>query len=388
MKKTKIILNGIFLGLTVAFLTTSCDSNSEIAPNQVTLPKSIMVDIPSVITEAGGNKGGRKAGRTTRQEDTPVPKGEDVYNGLIGFISLGNDAAEFIEEIITGLREEDEIDQITSFTGEDDRVKNVVVKSNVGFENKNWEHQVTVIDSLSKKNPDEGKAIQIFWNENPVQVIVIIKLTNHIRSEDLETEGDEDDEEGFLLVASENTVARINYTESGSNYDAEMEVLISGLKLLPEDPHSISVLHMFVGKKGDIVDVFGNSNHPNGELFPNKVGYNYAFVASGSVTEGVAAVELGLPPSNLNESDREVLLTKYSLKKVLTDEIVKLEGLDQATIDAILEDVSAPAYFGDELGFISGGESPGSEWNQVAVRLKNLSPYNPLETNNLVVTLQ
>ncbi|MBK7649884.1 MAG: hypothetical protein IPJ20_02815 [Flammeovirgaceae bacterium] len=57
-------------------------------------------------------------------------------------------------------------------------------------------------------------------------------------------------------------VFRIDYTEASTlGYDAQMEVSISGLPLANplEDPFSVSTLKMFAGKKGDVVDVFGNT---------------------------------------------------------------------------------------------------------------------------------
>jgi len=53
-----------------------------------------------------------------------------------------------------------------------------------------------------------------------------------------------------------------------------------------------------------------------------------------------------------------------------------------------LQNTAAPGYFNEKAGFLSGGESPGPEWDALAARLENLSPYNPLETSNLTVAFK
>jgi hypothetical protein len=91
----------------------------------------------------------------------------------------------------------------------------------------------------------------------------------------------------------------------------------------------------------------------------------------------------------LDESNREVLLKDYSIKNVFTNEINEVwPGLDPELLATYLVNTSAPGYFSEKVGFISGGESPGPEWDVFAARLDNLSPYSPLETSNLIVTFK
>jgi hypothetical protein len=145
---------------------------------------------------------------------------------------------------------------------------------------------------------------------------------------------------------------------------------------------------MFVGKKGDVVDVYGNSNHPNAILFSGNVGFNWAFVASGNDPKDIAVAEVGLPPITLDTDDREVLLKDYSIKNVLASEITSVwPQIDPTALDTYLSATSAPGYF-NASGFIAGGVSPSAEFDLLEDRLEDLSPYNPKATSELVVTFK
>lgn len=376
MKRSKFISFALFMGMAMMFLVTSCDENPEVTTQQDLLPENLRVKIPSSITHATNAEGGRMSGRTN--DDTL--QGNDIYEHLGNFIAIGDAAAEIVEEIVIGLHKY-KIDRILSlsYTSDDDnRVKNLLVESNVEFEGRLWEYQLTVTDAESEGNPDGGKAMQVFWNkERPIMGISILKPYNIDR--------DNNSEMGDGII-------RIDYTEvSTKGYDAEMEVFISNLPIPSplEEPYAMSTLHMFAGKKGDVVDVYGNSNHPNAILFAGNTGFNWAFVASGSDPREIGVAEVGLPPSDLDESDRNVLLKDYSIKNVFTNEINTVwPGLDPALLDMYLQNTAAPGYFNNKAGFLSGGVSPGPEWDELASRLENLSPYNPLETSNLMVTFK
>jgi hypothetical protein len=140
---------------------------------------------------------------------------------------------------------------------------------------------------------------------------------------------------------------------------------------------------IFVVKKGDMVDVYGNSNHPNAIFFSGTKGFDWAFVASSSDSKNIAVSEVGLPPNTLDSHDHQVLLKEYSIKNVFTTEITTVwPGIDQSILNAYLANTAAPGYFNSN-GFISGAVSPGNDWDVLATRLDNLTPYNPSETNSL-----
>ncbi len=83
----------------------------------------------------------------------------------------------------------------------------------------------------------------------------------------------------------------------------------------------------------------------------------------------------------------------YSVKNVLTDEInqwfLDVFGIrpHEEDLANYLLNTDAPGYF-DTYGFVQGGTSPGVEYNELENRLDNLSPYNPNEVNNLVISFK
>lgn len=373
--KTKAILSLLAIAI-FSLILTSCENNEAVEPQPDLLPTKFSVDIPSSLSNQNSVANGRISGRI--QEDTL--KGNDIYLHLNTFIAVGDGAAHLVEEFIEGIRKH-KIDRILtlSYTSEDDnRIKNMVVLSDVNFEDKTWDYQLTITDADSEKEPDGGKALQIFWNKSAlVKGIAIVKPYNCNRLEN---------------ANAKDALFRIDYTEGGAlGYDAQMEVSISGLPLENplENPYSISTLKMFVGKKGDVVDVFGNTNHPNAILFSGTAGFNWAFVASGHDVKNIGVAEVGLPPSALDETDREVLLKEYSIKNVFMNEITTVwPGIDQNLLNAYLTNTAAPGYFDNKKGFLAGGTSPGTDWDALAARLTALSPYNPKIISELTLTFK
>lgn len=371
MKTLKLALFVLMAGVMLSIFLSSCESNPDVTPQQDILPQTLSVDIPTSLTYANPSPG-----RTGRSKEDSL-KGNDIYLHLTTFIAIGEGASEIVESIIVGLRKH-RIDRVLSMTylgEEDNRAKNLIVESNISFEGKVWDYQLTVTDADSEGNGDGGKALQIFWNRSaPIMGIAIIKPYNCDRIGNANTK---------------DAIFRINYSEeSDRGYDAQMEVLISGLPLESplNDPYSMSTLRMFVGKKGDVVDVFGNSNHPNAILFTGTAGFNWAFVASGHDTKNIGVAEVGLPASTLDSDDRQVLLKEYSIKNVFTDEITTAwPEIDQQSLSLYLKSTAAPGYFGDE-GFLSGGVSPGPDWDVLNARLEALTPYNPQAVSALEVT--
>lgn len=374
MKTVRRISSVLIMGVAVAMLLFSCEDNNEVKQQEDILPSSFSVDIPSSIsntTATGGRINGRVKGDTLQ--------GNDIYRNLNTFIAVGEEASKLVEAFIGGIRKY-HIDRIMtlSFTSDDDhRAKNLVVSSEVTYENKTWDYQLTVTDADSETQSDGGKALQIFWNKvAPVKGIAIIKPYNCDRVKNANIK---------------DAIFRIDYSEEGGTYDAQMEVRIAGLPLgnPVENSFAISTLRMFAGKKGDVVDVYGNSNHPNARLFSTTTGFNWAFVAAGNETKGVGVAEVGLPPSTLNSSSRTVLLKDYSIKNVFTTGITAAwPGINQTLLAAYLSTTAAPGYFNNQKGFLSGGTSPGADWTALVPRMDALSPYNPIETSNLQITFK
>ncbi len=355
---------------TMVLVFMACETNPVVEPQTDILPTSFGIDIPSSISNQGAISG-RVAGRVA--ED--VLQGNDIYQQLETFINVGESAADIVEEIINAISVHN-IDRILTLTYESDddtRVKNLVVVESPEYEGVVYEYGLTITDADSEGNQDGGYAMQIFWNRSPVKGVAIIKPFNLDRLHDAD--------------AGEGTF-KIEYdSESDLGYDAHMIVSMTDLTL--EDPnidrYSMRTLKMFVGKSDNVVDVYGNSNHPNAQFFTNDTGFNYAFVASAYDTDDYAVAEVGLPPSDLDETSRDVLLGTYSLKNVFTEQInAEFPGLDQALIDLYLMNTEGPGYFTNE-GFIAGGTPPSSLWDELALRILDLTPYNPADISSLQI---
>jgi hypothetical protein len=362
-------INVLNLVVMVIFLALAAGCQNDEMPdpeNQSILPENFKVDIPDALSQEG-----MVNGRTA--EDTL--KGNSIYEHLTTFIAIGEGSAEIVEDIIFGIS----VYQINhpmslTFEGEDDgRDKNLVVVENAEFDGATWEFQLTVTDADSEGNEDGGKAMQVFWNRNPVKGIAILKPYNI----------DRDNDEVWTEA-----MFRIDYSEAGENgYDAQMTVYISDLPLANplDDPFSMSAMKMFVGKKGEVIDVVGNSNHPNAILFSGDAGFNWAFAAAGNNSEDIGVAEVGLPPSDLDETERDILLETYSIKNVFTNEILSVwPDLPQELINAYLVNTEAPGFF-DQGGFVAGGQSPDPEYDVLVERLGDLSPYNPKDISELLV---
>ncbi|HEY9046045.1 MAG TPA: hypothetical protein VIN08_09115 [Ohtaekwangia sp.] len=375
MKTAKRVSIVLIMGLALSIMFTACETNQDEKSQDSILPETFSVDIPASISNSSANgrlSGGRVEGDTV--------KGNDIYINLGTFIAVGKASSILVEQFIAGIRRY-KIDRVMSITyvGDDDqRVKNLVVSSDVSFEGADWDYALTITDAESEGQADGGKALQIFWNKtSKVKGIAIIKPYNCDR---------------ITNANAKDAIFRIDYSEFGEHgYDAEMQVRIAGLPLASPltDPYSISSLQMFAGKKGDVVDVYGNSNHPNAVLLSGTTGFDWAFVASGSDPDNIGVAEVGLPPSTLDSDDRTVLLKEYSIKNVLTKEITAVwPGIDQNALAAYLSTTSAPGYFNNTQGFISGGTSPGAKWDVLAKRLDALSPYNPKDVSELTISFK
>ena len=181
-----------------------------------------------------------------------------------------------------------------------------------------------------------------------------------------------------------------------------MIVEIAGLPLPDENtnPFAVETLKMFVGKKGDVIDVIGNSNHPNARFNPydyETKGFNWAFVASGNENSDIAVAEVGLPRSSDNLTSRTAILEDNSIKNVLTREMTNFVVALYASIGITLQpdeiaayitpylkNADAPGYFNSN-GFVSGGVAPNSNYGELETRIEVLVPYNPVDISNLAI---
>lgn len=344
----------------------SCKKDEPDPPATSEFPTKFSVDIPSSISrlEAG-----------SKHDKTDTLNGNDIYHHLSNFIYAGEKSAEFVQQIMIAIAVYN-INQPMTFSylnSDDNRVKNVVVIENSAFQGITWSFQLTITDALSESNTDGGKALQIFWNTDPVKGIAVLKPYNADRTN---------------WVDFPDAMYSVYYSEAGEGgYSNQMIVSLAGLPL--EDPlvncYSMSTMKMFAGKDGDNVDVFGNSNHPNAKFFTTQTGFNWAFVASCNSPQNIAVAEVGLPLSTLNSTDRNVILKDNSIETVFTDQIYETwPTIDSASVATFLYNTEAPGYF-DSNGFLQGGTLPNANYTPIQNRMDLLSPYNPSLITNLTV---
>jgi hypothetical protein len=386
MQKTKIIFNQkpivmktlskqfLFVLLIGALGFTACENTFNDGPEvqESILPDELTVEIPASLS----------ADLAMHKSAVAVDtlKGREIYGHLRFFIHSGHAAARITRDVIHVLKTYN-IDQVKTLTYEsedDGRIKNLVVVEAPEFEGRTWEYGLTITDAESEGNPDGGKALQIFWSASGGSRvgITLINPYNLDRSHD-----------GRWAKA----MYRIDYSGRGERgYDRYMIVSIADLPDVEPllAPFAMNAMKMFVGAKGDFVDVFGNTSHPNAKFLSEKVGYNWAFVASASKSRDIAAVELGLPLNTVDSNDRVVLLERNSIYNVLYNEVMTVwPHSSEEIINAWLTNTEAPGYF-NEGGFIQGGTAPSDEYLPLVERIALLTPYNPSMIAALEINFQ
>lgn len=363
MKKLSFILSFIFVA---AVFFTSCDPKETKPEDQNIVPETMTVDIPASLSSSS----------TVKSTTGDIPAGNELYEHMRNFIHAGDEASQIVSAIIHTIRTYNLSAEMSfSYQSDDDgRTKNVVITANSEFEGAVWDWQMNITDADSEGNDDGGMAMQIFWNTGTVKGISIIKPYNlDRRTEHLYTDA----------------MYRIDYSEAGENgYEQEMTVYISGIDLpdASTDPYAMQTMKMTVGKKGNIVEVFGNTNHPNASIGMNEEGVNWAFVAAGTVDTDLGVAEVGLPPSNLDVRNRETILGTYSLYNVLEAEVLKwYPNATQDILNIYLQNAKAPAYFNATDGFVAAGTAPNFDYGDLDQAIEQLVPYMPLEVSDLEI---
>lgn len=363
----KLTFTALAISFLMLFAFSSCEEDENNNEQQNILPAKFKVDIPESLSTSENQK--------TSYEDEP--SGDEIYQHLRNFIAVGEESAKIVEEIMIAIGTyglDQEMDII--YDGDDGREKHLVVVTDVTFEQKSFEYQLTVTDLESEGGEDGGKAMQVFWNNNPVDGVAILYPYNIDRMNDAELQ--------YAMY-------RIDYSETGdSGYEEEMTVYISNYPMLSPDvdPYSMNNLKMFAGKDGDNIDVYGNSNHPNAQFFNEETGFNWAFSASSNEITNFAVAEVGLPPNTLDAADRAILLDTFSIKNVFTDQIYdEYPNADSATVARYLANTTPPGFFNTN-GFVVGGEAPTGAYDNLLLRIEELTPFNPSMINELTISFK
>ncbi len=363
MKKLNVILGLIVLSALLVLNSCTKEEEKTDAKSSV-LPTRFSVNIPDAISSSVTNR--------ATQSDTL--DGNQIYAHLRNFIAVGEEAANIVENIIFSIAVYDINEAMSlTYTGDDDqREKNLVVLENQTYEGVSYQYQLTVTDAQSESNADGGKALQVFWNTNPTEGVALFKPYNIDRNSN---------------TAQQNAMFRIDYSETGSmNYDKHMIVSIANLSNEHAQPFYVENLKMFVGKSGNIVEVYGNSDHPNLNFFTNETGFDWAFVAASDEVQNIGVAEVGLPSRNLNSTSRSEILVDNALKTVFSNQIATL-GYAQEDIDRFLHNTEAPGFFGNN-GFIQGGTAPNNNYTLISSKINNLTPYNPTDIANISINFK
>lgn len=353
MKITKLLLFAA-----VILFATACGDDEEPSVT-VDVPETFTVDIPNTLSSQSG---GSLNGRTTGECDNFV-EGNEIYASLRYFIWLGEESAEIAERslIIATFLNNQNVTSLTFESEDDGRLKRLELTRDVTRAGVSYENELMMFDEESN-----GRALQLLWNTNPVSGVAILNPYNIDRIENTNPDA-------FL---------RIDYTEDDPSYEASMLVSISGLD--PEEDE-VSNIKMFVGRNGDVVEVRGNSDHPNLTIIDPDFtgGRNYAFVGRGDESADLGVVNLALPPSNVSTSD---VFSNYSVKAVLQAEIAST-GINLGTEleNCILQDAESPAYF-NASGFIDAGvDNKPVAFDSEFVDLSGLNPFVPVDIRDMEV---
>ena len=357
-----------FIMISILLSFTSCQKDDIDDAKESIIPARFKVDIPTAISSQHGSL------KATGASQVDTLKGDGIYENLTTFIKVGEDAAELTQDIFLwiALYNLNRPMEISFISDEDGRAKHISIIENVMFEGTNWQYNLTLTDVEEGEGANAEIGLQIFWNLNPIHGISILNFYNLNRNT----------EEIY-----KDTHYRVEYSEVGSvNYDKHMIVSLTDFPI-PQEHYifGISSLKMFVGKKGDIVSIYGNSLHPNAQFFTEQTGFNWAFVAAASESLNIAVAEVGLPPMTLDASDRHTLLEEYSIENVFRNQVLLTwPTIDPEVLDAFLYHAKAPGYFNND-GFVQGGTAPSGSYSPLEEIILELTPYNPAHILDLSV---
>lgn len=335
----------------------SCGDDEDPQPGsaQVNIvPENFTVDIPSSISDP--NSGGKLGSRNSLFDMS------FIYIGLPVFIHIGEASAEIVQEIMTVIRLYN-LDKAQSFefTSDDDgRVKTVRIEEQITIGVESYEYGMEIKDKI-----DNAIAMQVFWNNSPVEGFAIMNAYQM----------DRQNNDSSTL----NTFYRVRYSENISNADAEMEVWISGIPPIPSDTGSIVNMRMLVSKTADIVTVIGNSHHPYFSFWGGQsgvVGRNYTFRARGDDENEIGIAEVALPPSNTSSVSQ--IFNTYNIL-----EVCKSEYGDG--VESLLFNYKAPGYFSESGGFLGDGDynADPALWTESFTNLSGLRPFIPRDIRDL-----
>ncbi len=349
----------------VLIMLGGCKPKGHEEPGSI-IPPTFTVDVPDALS----------AEQPAQKSTVDTLEGSQIYEHLRYFIHVGESASQIVQDIMNAIREYNLSQNVSfSYSGDDGRVKNVVVRSNVAYNGEAWEYGMQITDAELESGDDGGVAMQVFWNLNPVQGVAILK-PSYINVDEYDSWDD--------------CMVKIEYSEADPLlYDKYMIVSVVNLPMDGDDRFAVKNLKMFVGAKSTRTDVYGNTQHPNAWLLlPDHKGYDWAFVASAFPSEEIAVAQVGLPPDTLDESSRNVLLEDYSVYNVLRNEINQWyyqqygQYPDSTLLSQYLVNAQAPAHFTNR-GFVPQALAINPMFKDLESFIATLSPYNPRDVADM-----
>ncbi len=278
------------------------------------IPTRFALDVPESISQVPSTSTQRVAEGYEYQ----------VYPNLRSMVKTGEHAGEYVEGIIQEVRS-NHLDLALEFAviGEaDGRTKHGLITKEVTRGGKTYEYELMMTDD------DGAPALQILWNEKPLEGIAIFSPYDMDRTDV--------DKQGGLY--------RVDYKEGTDAFDKSMLVQFS-LPVEGTDSTGFDNLKMFFAQNGDVVQLYGNVNIPN---FDNngKVGIQTAYVAK--AVNGKAVAEVWYPSP---------------------------EDADATTSPALSADLT-PGYLNNS-GVVGAGPDAPSDFGTNITDLSSLSPYAP-----------
>ena len=366
MKNLKLVFAVVVIGLIFAFQSCQKDKPEPQINDESILPASFLVEIPNSLQ---GEDNTVLYGKNSKSDTL---HGGEIYGHLRTFVHIGYVGAQIVNNIILSIQEY-HINKPMSFTytsDEDNRQKRLDVIKGASFEEKEYEFKLTIRDIESNSSNNIG--LELFWNRNPIVGVAIFN-THELNYNETE---------------NPDLRFRIDYDESPTTkYEKTMLVSIIGFTMGDplSHPYDMRNLKMFVGKKGNMVSIYGNSEHPNAKFFTQETGFDWAFVAAGKLAEDISVAEVGLPSNMLDSSQRNVLLTENSINNVFTNQIYEVyPSIDSTILATYLLNAKAPGFFADGH-FVQAEIAPSPDYQDLLAIIPTLTPYNPMEIHDLEI---
>ena len=299
-------------------------------------------------------------------EDIDSITGNQVYSKLKNFLYETKNIDKLINAAVNDIYKM-ELAEEKSFnymSQRDQRTKHVSLIYNVNRNNTFWDYELLITDKL------DGDAFQVVWNNSPVLVHAVMFPKNFDRSN--------------YDAGYDSTYLKIEYSEGNSPYTKQSKIYAKNLPIDQTNEFSINNIEVFIGETTELTEIYGNTNHPNTTLIDNSIntGFNWAFSARYLNSDKIAAVKLGLPPSNLIANDS--LFTTYSVYNVLHNELLNLYPTGDSTqFASFLSDAGEYGFY-DSISFKGCDRTIDTiNFTNTFLNMSNLIPFAPNELNDI-----